>query len=233
MLRHHLTVLSNLRLHTTGKETIANLDAAATDLISGAALPASMLATDIIGSDVTTLNANGTKTEVVETAYGNSFTNLRSRTTTITSANGLVTTTFIDNTGSGVYEQVDTTTVVPDGSSTEVANFYHGGTQTIDGLTVGASLTASDTTTISADGLVTTATRPGVTDTTVDFANSNGSYEFSASSAGSVAATNGDTNGSVVAFIDANGIDTWSWNNGSEAPGRSRSMWQRQRTSHR
>src|SRR6202035_5955089 len=54
------------------------------------------------------------------------------------------------------------------------------------------------------------------TDTTVDFADSNGSYEFSRSvTAGSVAAQKGFTAGSASHFVDANGIDTWSYNNGS------------------
>jgi hypothetical protein len=201
---------------TNGEEAIANLDAAAADLASGAALPASVLASDIIGSDVTSLNAGGGKTEVVETAYGNSFTNLRSRTTTITSANGLVATTFVDNNGNGVYEQVSTTTLEPDGSSVQVVKNYNdrSTTQQIDSLTVGATLIGSGTYTVSANGLNTTfVSSTGITDTTVAFANANGSYQFSQSvAAGSQAASNGAKSGGSVHFIDANGIDSWTWN---------------------
>jgi trimeric autotransporter adhesin len=208
---------------TNGDETIANLDAVAADLVNGAALPASMLGSDIIGSDVTTLNVDGSKTEVVETANGNSLANLRSRTTTLTSANGLVTTTFVDDNGNGVYERVATTTVEPDGSSVQVVKTYNdtSGTQQIDSLTVGATETGSNTYSVSADGLNTTLmTSNGITDSTVTFANANGSYEFAQSiAAGSQAASNGATNGSASHFIDANGIDTWSWNNGAGSSG--------------
>ena len=169
---------------TTGLETIGNLDAAAADIVSGAALPASMLGTDIIESDTTTLNTDGSRTEVVKTAYGNGFGNLRSLATTDTSANGLVTTTFVNRDGSGDYKQIGTVIDEPDGSKTEINKFYSdtSGTQTIDSMTVGSTLLGTNTYTISADGLVTTlTTSTGVTDTTVDFANSNGSYEFSRS----------------------------------------------------
>jgi YD repeat-containing protein len=212
-------LVKTLAYDTTGKETIANLDAVAADLISGAALPTSMLGTDIIKSDVMTLNADGSKTEVDETGFGNSFSNLRTLGTTETSANGLVTTTFIDRDGSGDYKQIGIVTDEPDGSKTEVYSYYDDilGTQTIDGMTVGATLVGTNSYTISANGMVTTlTTSSGVTDTTVDFANSNGSYEFSRSvTAGSVAAQKGYTAGSASHFVDANGIDTWSYNNGS------------------
>ena len=205
-----------------GKESIATLTVAAADIVNGTALP-SLLGTDIIESDATMLNADGSKTEVIETAYGNSFANLRSLTTTQTSANGLVTTTFVSNDGSGVYEQVSTVTTAPDGSQTKVNNFYSNasGTQVINSLTVGSTLLGSNTYTVSANGLVTTlTTSTGITDTTVNFAGADGSYEFSRSVAGgSVAASNGYVNGSASHFIDASGIDTWSWNNGAGSSG--------------
>ena len=208
---------------TNGKDLIADLDVAAADIVSGAALPTSLLGTDIIESDSTTLDGNGSKTEVVKTAFGDSFANQRSLTTTDTSANGLVTTTFVDNDGSGIYQEVGTITTQSDGSQTRVYNFYdnRSGTQQIDGMTVGETLLGTNTYTVSADGLVTTlATSTGITDTTATFANANGSYEFTRSVAsGSKAASAGDTNGSASHFIDANGIDTWSWNNGAGSSG--------------
>ena len=145
---------------TTGKETLANLDAAAADLIAGTALPTSMLVTDIIEIDKTTLNANGSKTEVVETAYGDGSADPRSETTIETSADGLVTTTYVDNNGIGVYEEIETATVEPDGSKTEVFNYYDdkgGATQQIGGMTVGANSDGYNTYKISANGLVTTS----------------------------------------------------------------------------
>ncbi len=208
---------------TTGKESTATLDAAAADIIAGAAAPGSMLGTDIIESDATTLNADGSKTETVKTAFGSSFANQRSLTTTETSANGLVTTEFVDNDGSGIFQEVGTITRQSDGSQTEVYNFYdnRSGTQQIGGMSVGATLIGTNTYSVSADRLVKTlTTSTGITDTTATFANANGSYEFTRSVAsGSKAASAGDTNGSASHFVDANGIDTWSWNNGAGSSG--------------
>ena len=195
----------------TGQETVANLDAAAADLLSGTTLPSSMLGTDIIGLDTTTLNADGSTTEVVETAFGDSLSNLRSETITTTSANGLSIVTDVDNDGNGIDEQVDTTTIAPDGSKTQVFDYYG------DTSSTSATLQQSNTYTVSANGLVTTlTTSTGLADTTVDFANANGSYQWAQTvTAGSAAASAGDAPGSATHNIDANGIDTWSWNDGS------------------
>jgi hypothetical protein len=199
---------------TTGQETAANLAAASVALLTGAALPSTLLVTDIVESDITTLNADGSRTEVIQTSYGNSIANLRSKTSSTVSANGLVTTTSIDDDGNGVCEQVDTTTVAPDGSTTTVANYYGDTTATT------STLVGSTTTTTSANGLVTTmVASSGITDTTTRFADANGSYQWSRTvTAGSVAA-NSETifynvNGTSSHYIDANGIDTWSWNDG-------------------
>lgn len=195
---------------TTGLESIANLNAAAAALLTGAALPASMLPTDIIESDRTTLNTDGSKTEVVQTGYGNSFANLRSRTTATTSPNGLVTVTQIDNDGNNIYEQKDTTTRNPDGSSSTVYTYYDNGN--------GTTVVGSNTYVTSANGLVTVLTpsggnSTGITDTRVDFANSNGSYQWSRTvAAGSAAYTYGYRNESASHSIDANGLDTWTLN---------------------
>jgi autotransporter passenger strand-loop-strand repeat protein len=203
---------------TTGLESTANLNAAAIDILTGTAPPASMLPTDIIGSDVTTLNADGSKTEIIKTAYGNSFSNLRSQTTTTTSANGLVTVTRIDNNGNGVFNQIDTTTIAPDGSKTSVSNVYGDTSATAN------TLIGSNTYTVSANGLITTlATSTGITDVTVTFPHSNGSYEWSRTVAPNSPAAYygaGYQPGSASHFIDANGIDTWTVNNGYGDPSR-------------
>ena len=203
---------------TTGQETTANLNAAAADILSGAALPASLLGTDIIGSDATTLNTDGSKTEVIKTAYGNSFANLRSQTTTTTSANGLVTVTRIDNNGNGVFNQVETTTIAPDGSKSSVSNYYGDTTDTLN------TLVGSNTYTVSANGLITTlATSTGITDITATFPHANGSYEWSRTVAANSPAAyygTGYQPGSASHFIDANGIDTWTVNNGYGDPTR-------------
>ena len=197
---------------TTGTET-ANLTTAAADLLTSSTLP-TLLMTDIIETDTTTLNSDGSRTEIVKTAYGNSFTNLRTETTTTISANGLVTSASIDNSGntnsSGgpVYDQVDVTTIAPDGSKTEVVNYY-GNTAATN------TLSGTNTYTTTANGLVTTlTTSTGITDVTADFADSNGSYEWSRAVT-SAAHSAGYDNESSSHFIDANGIDTWSYNDGN------------------
>jgi len=202
---------------TTGREAPANLSLAAADIIAGSALPTSLLPTDIIESDVVTLNQDGSKTEVVRTAYGASFANQRSLMTTITSANGLVTTSFVSNDASGVYDSVSTVAKQADGSTVETDNAYNKytgyGTQSIDGMSVGALLVSSATSTISANGSVKNVTSStGVADTTVYFSNSNGSYEFNQTvTANSDAFNAGVVNESATHFVDANGLDAWSW----------------------
>jgi trimeric autotransporter adhesin len=157
-------------------------------------------------SIITTLNADGSTTEMIKTAFGDSLANLRSETVTTTSANGLSIVTEVDNDGNGVFEQIDTTTIAPDGSRTEVFDYY-------GDTTAATQLQQSNTYTVSANGLATMlTTSTGITDTTVDFANSNGSYEWSQTvTANSAAATAGYAAGSATHDIDANGIDTWSW----------------------
>ena len=203
---------------TTGLESTANLATAAANIMNGTAPPASLLPTDIIGSDVTTLDADGSKTEVIKTAYGNGFANLRSETMTTTSANGLVTVTRVDNNGNGIFNQVDTTTIAPDGSKTSVSNFFG------DTAATANTLIGSNTYTVSANGLVTTlATSTGITDITVTFPHSNGSYEWSRTVAANSPAAYyglGYQPGSASHFIDANGIDTWTVNSGYGNPTR-------------
>src|SRR5262249_52546590 len=153
----------------------------------------------------------GSKTQTITTAYGNSLNNLRSQTTSTVSANGLVTVTKIDNDGNGVDEEVDTTTMAPDGSSTKDSDYY-GNTAATAG-----TLQGSETSTTSANKLVgTLTTSTGITDTKVTFADANGSYQWSRSvAAGSAAAASGYVNGSAAHDIDRNGIDTWSFSDGS------------------
>jgi len=196
---------------TTGQESLATMKTAGADLLAGAARPSTMLSTDIIETDTTTLDAVGSRTEVVETASGNSFANLRTLTTSTTRANGLSTVTQVDNDGNGIFEQVDTRTVMPNGATTDVVDYYG------DTAATATTVTGSNTTTTSEDGLVTTlTTSSGITDTTATFANGNGSYQFSQTvAAGSAAATQGFAAGSTTHDIDANGIDTWSWQDGS------------------
>jgi hypothetical protein len=189
----------------TARDTPDVLTAAVADLVNGTALPASLLITDIISLDTTTLNADGSKTEWIQTGFG-SLANVRSQTQTTTSANGLTTTSWTDNDGNGVYEQYSSTSVAADGSTTTVYGYY-GNTAATN------TLQGQNSYTTSANGLVSVlTTSTGVTDTTVRFANANGSYQWSQSvTPGSVAATvNGQLAASSSHSIDANGIDTWT-----------------------
>ena len=197
---------------TTGQELLATLKAAGADLLAGTALPASMLATDIIETDTTTLGTDGSKTEVVQTAYGNSFANLRSKTTSTTSANGLQTITQIDNDGNGIVEQNSTTTVAPDGSTTETIQYFDNASGTATG--------AINTYTTSANGLVTTLTTaaPGGGITGRQGRASQFKRQLSVLvnvAAAKGAAGQGFASGSATHDVDANGIDTWSWNDTS------------------
>ncbi|MDH2344191.1 phage tail tip lysozyme [Bradyrhizobium sp. SSUT77] len=195
---------------TTGLETLANLNSAATAILNGGSLPSSLLSTDIVASDITTLNVDGSKTEAMTTAYGNSFANLRSESIKTTSANGLTTVTKVDNNGNGIFNQVDTTTVGPDGSKTEVSTYYGDTTATAN------TILGINTYSVSANGLVSTlANSQGVTDTTVVLPSANGSYEWSRTVvANSPEAVSGVRSGTASHIIDANGIDTWTVSDG-------------------
>lgn len=189
----------------TARETPANLVAAAAALVNGTALPGSMLLTDIISRDDTIIYTDNRKTEWIQTWFGN-VSNLRSQTQTTTSANGLPTTSWIDNDGNSVYERYASTTVAPDGSTTLVYGYYGNTTAT-------NTLLGSNTYTTSANGLVSVlTTSTGLTDTIARLPNANGSYQFSQTvTAGSVAyTTNGERAASSSHSIDANGIDTWT-----------------------
>jgi hypothetical protein len=103
-------------------------------------------------SDVTAINADGSKTRTVSNFTGSTLT---SRTETTTSANGLVATTRWDLDGSGSYEQVltDQSVLNGDGSVTRTIASTKNGT-----------LIARSATTISADGRGTSTSeeRPGL-----------------------------------------------------------------------
>ena len=199
-------LVKSFAVDATGTESSASLNAAAVDLLKGAALPTTLLSSDILGVDTKTLNPDGSTTETSKSYFG-SLANLRSQAITTTSADGLVTTRQIDSDGNGTFEQVVITTTAPDGSTTDVTHYYGNA-----GGNAG-QLTASNTLTTSANGLVTVlSTSTGVTDTTTSFANANGSYQWARSVSGTAS---GLSSGSAAHDIDANSIDTWSWTDGS------------------
>ncbi|WP_285196192.1 hypothetical protein [Rhizobium sp. CNPSo 3490] len=109
-------------------------------------------------TDVTVLNANGSKTQTISNLSG---TTLTSRTLVTTSANGLSVTTQIDPTGAGTYSQTATDVTVLNGNGTK--------TRTVESKKADGSLISRTITTISANGLIIASSeeRPGFTNQTV------------------------------------------------------------------
>ncbi|WP_432443409.1 beta strand repeat-containing protein, partial [Rhizobium esperanzae] len=109
-------------------------------------------------TDVTVLNANGSKTQTISNLTG---TTLTSRYLVTTSANGLSITTQIDPTGAGTYSQTATDVTVLNANGTK--------TRTVESTKADGSLISRTITTISANGLITSSSqeRPGFTNQTV------------------------------------------------------------------
>ncbi|MGO8122190.1 hypothetical protein ACC728_14235 [Rhizobium ruizarguesonis] len=109
-------------------------------------------------TDVTVLNANGSKTRTISNLTA---TTLTSRTLVTTSANGLSVTTQIDPTGAGTYSQTATDVTVLNANGTK--------TRTVESKKADGSLISRTTTTISANGLIVASNeeRPGFGDQTV------------------------------------------------------------------
>jgi hypothetical protein len=172
---------------------------------------------DETNTDTTVLNADGSRTETVTDR--NADTSLRKEEIQTTNANGLTTTTDYDSNGNGVFDVIDTAVTSADGSKAETISYYN------DSSLAGATGTLSAKTVIqtTADGLTSTSTTTAVgstislVDATTLFANANGSYQWvqTVSGGGQVSASPSLASGSASHMIDANHIDTWSWNDGS------------------
>ncbi|TAX37425.1 hypothetical protein ELI06_20210 [Rhizobium leguminosarum] len=107
-------------------------------------------------TDVTVLNTNGTKTRTLESKKADS--SLISRTTTTTSANGLIITSSQERPGFGNQTVIDTTTVLADGAVREIVE-----TKDSAGALIGKIVTLT-----SADKLTVTIDRDGNGDGIVD-----------------------------------------------------------------
>ncbi|MBY2996726.1 hypothetical protein HF263_36340 [Rhizobium leguminosarum] len=107
-------------------------------------------------TDVTVLNTNGTKTRTLESKKADS--SLISRTTTTTSANGLIITSSQERPGFGNQTVIDTTTVLADGAVREIVE-----TKDSAGAFIGKIVTLT-----SADKLTVTIDRDGNGDGIVD-----------------------------------------------------------------
>ncbi|NEK20271.1 hypothetical protein GR257_36520 [Rhizobium leguminosarum] len=108
-------------------------------------------------TDVTVLNADGSKTQTISNLTGATLT---SRTLVITSANGLSITTQIDPTGAGSYGQTATDVTVLNADGTK--------TRTVESKKTDGSLISKTTTVISANDLIVGSSeeRPGFTNQT-------------------------------------------------------------------
>ncbi|WP_017962934.1 beta strand repeat-containing protein [Rhizobium leguminosarum] len=109
-------------------------------------------------TDVTVLNANGSRTQTISNFTG---TTLTSRYLVTTSANDLSITTQIDPTGAGTYSQTATDVTVLNANGTK--------TRTVESKKADGSLISRSITTISANGLIVASSqeRPGFTNQTV------------------------------------------------------------------
>ncbi|MBX5202429.1 hypothetical protein HJB81_13660 [Rhizobium sp. NZLR1] len=109
-------------------------------------------------TDVSVLNANGSKTQTISNLTG---TTLTSRTLVTTSANGLSITTQIDPTGAGTYSQTATDVTVLNANGTK--------TRTVESKKADGSLISRSITAISANGLIVASSqeRPGFTNQSV------------------------------------------------------------------
>ncbi|WP_298355284.1 DUF4214 domain-containing protein [Rhodoblastus sp.] len=159
---------------------------------------------DETASDVTTLNADGSKTETVTTTYAGGST--KSTSVTNTSANGLnvINTTNIV----GYATIVDSSSVSPSGAKTETVTYENGS---------GATVTSVKTTT-SADGRNVTVDHYNssgalsAVETTLTQADAYGSYQW----------TETDASGTNLYYaanhrIDANGVDSVNLYNGTNS----------------
>ncbi|MGW9949826.1 YD repeat-containing protein [Rhizobium leguminosarum] len=109
-------------------------------------------------TDVTVLNADGSKTQTISNLTG---TTLTSRTLVTSSANGLSITTQIDPTGAGTYSQTAT--------DVTVLNLNGTTTRTVESKKADGSLISRSIVTTNANGLIVASSeeRPGFTNQTV------------------------------------------------------------------
>lgn len=145
-------------------------------------------------------SGNRTVTEVTNYADGTNaapvLEELRSSHMMATSADGRTVTIQDDFDGNGIYDKIDVTEIGPDGSRVETETSFG-----VGGMRGQTFVTAT-----SADGLITTITRPGNIQTIAHSSVNNGSYVWDNGVTPSTTASHIV----VVHDIDAFGIETWS-----------------------
>lgn len=187
---------------------------------------------DQFARDIIQLNADGSQSRIEEFKYTAEI--VKSRTVTTTSADGTTATVALDNDGNNIVERSFSLTKQADGSQvTTVTDFDNKtGAQTKQvvyttrademGATVPGDLTWNVSTVVSSiiyvnggkedhhsplevQTVQTTTSTVSFLDTKREFKEAHGSYQWVRTNASQVA-------GSTMHLIDANGIDTWSWN---------------------
>ena len=153
-------------------------------------------------SDITVINADGSKVETIRQVSDVDATNqkLDYQDVITTSADGLVVTTQVDNDGDGIFEKTETSTRHADGSLTNIVAYAN--------APVVAEYEPESPTlleTVSADGLVETTTAGNVKTTKTTLAGANGSYTWTETSPVLLGGPIGATHS-----IDGNGVDTWT-----------------------
>ncbi|MDQ7251013.1 calcium-binding protein [Dongia sedimenti] len=154
--------------------------------------------TDLTGTSKVEIRDDGTVATRDSVRYANGL--LARTTVTEQSSDGRTVNQYIDNDGNGIYEQVITQVTESDGSGSTTSIKNNNNTGRFDSASIS---------THSANGFVleskNLAAEAKFKDVTTTFAGSNGSYQWVRNVAGAPIAT-------VTHLIDANGIDTWSWN---------------------
>ena len=159
-------------------------------------------------SDVTVINADGSKVETIAQTSSGTVPGDRAnyKDVVTTSADGRVVTTQVDNDGNGVFEETETSTRHADGSVTDTVTYANDITgQAIQATASDGSQSAAAVETISADGLVETTTAGNVKTTKTTLAGANGSYTWTETSPALLGGPIGATHS-----IDGNGVDTWT-----------------------
>jgi Ca2+-binding RTX toxin-like protein len=153
---------------------------------------------DLTGVSKTEIRDDGAVSSRETTRYANGL--LARNIVTERSADGRTVSQYIDNDGNGIFEQVTTQVTESDGSGSTTSLRYHNKSGKLDSTSIS---------TRTADALVLESKNLGAElkyrDVTTNFAGSNGSYQW-------VRFVDGASIGSVTHMVDANGIDTWSWN---------------------
>src|SRR5205814_1673551 len=139
------------------------------------------------------INADASQTATTQSYDAAAAGKLIGQTVADVSANGLVKSFVYDTTGKESLGTLETA----------AANLLAG--TALPALMLATDIIETDATTLN-----------GTADTTTVFADANGSYRFSQTvAASSAAATQGFASGSATHAVDANGIDSWSWQDGS------------------